>query len=219
MSAKAAAKKDLRQNIISAFMEFLLENETRPKSVFKFCKLNNIKEEDFYKHFGSIESLEKEVWQQFYHQTITLLEKNDTYETYSSRDKMLSFFFTFFELLTLNRSYVLFALRSHKNTLSSLEQLSVLRRSYKHFVDELITEDNSEKNLKITKYNPKLLSEAAWLQFLFLLKFWIEDSSAGFEKTDLAIEKSVNTIFDVFDNTPLERIVDFGKFLFKERFA
>ncbi|NAS11846.1 TetR family transcriptional regulator C-terminal domain-containing protein [Poritiphilus flavus] len=219
MATKAAAKKDLRKNIISAYMEFVLENETRPRSVFKFCKLNNIKEEDFYKHFGSIEGLEKEVWQQFYHQTSSLLEKNEAYESYSSRDKMLSFFFTFFELLTLNRSYALFALGSHKNTLSSLEQLSVLRRSYKDFVNLLISEDNAEKNLKITKYNPKLLSEAAWLQFLFLLKFWIDDSSAGFEKTDLAIEKSVNTIFDVFDNTPLERIVDLGKFLFKERFA
>ena len=54
---------------------------------------------------------------------------------------------------------------------------------------------------------------------VFLLKFWMEDDSAGFEKTYLAIEKSVNTIFDVFDNTPLESIIDFGKFLFKENFA
>jgi hypothetical protein len=52
---------------------------------------------------------------------------------------------------------------------------------------------------------------------MFLLKFWIDDSSAEFEKTDIAIEKSVNTIFDVFDNTPLEQVIDFGKFLYKER--
>jgi hypothetical protein len=52
---------------------------------------------------------------------------------------------------------------------------------------------------------------------LFLLKFWMDDDSAGFEKTDMAIEKSVNTIFDVFDNTPLDAVFDFGKFLWKER--
>ena len=33
----------------------------------------------------------------------------------------------------------------------------------------------------------------------------------------MAIEKSVNTIFDVFDNTPLEKVVDLGKFLYKEQ--
>ena len=47
----------------------------------------------------------------------------------------------------------------------------------------------------------------------------MEDSSPRFEKTDMAIEKSVNTIFDLFDNTPLDSIVDFGKFLYKETFA
>ena len=47
----------------------------------------------------------------------------------------------------------------------------------------------------------------------------MDDHSPQFEKTDVAIEKSVNTVFDVFDNTPLERVLDFGKFLFKERMA
>ena len=36
---------------------------------------------------------------------------------------------------------------------------------------------------------------------------------------DQAIEKSVQTAFDVFDNTPLSALVDFGKFLWKEKFA
>ena len=63
----------------------------------------------------------------------------------------------------------------------------------------------------------QVFSEGAWLQFLFLLNFWANDDSAQFEKTDIAIEKSVNTIFDLFDNTPLNSILDFGKFLWKEK--
>jgi len=47
----------------------------------------------------------------------------------------------------------------------------------------------------------------------------MDDDSAGFEKTDVAIEKSIHTIFDVFENTPLDNIIDFGKFLFKEKFT
>ena len=80
-------------------------------------------------------------------------------------------------------------------------------------------EDNEEKQLKILQKNETVFSEGAWIQTMFLIKFWMDDNSAEFEKTDVAIEKSVNTIFDVFDNTPFERVIDFGKFLFKERMA
>ena len=47
----------------------------------------------------------------------------------------------------------------------------------------------------------------------------MNDNSADFEQTDVAIEKSVKVIFDVFATKPLESVLDFGKFLFKERFA
>ena len=45
----------------------------------------------------------------------------------------------------------------------------------------------------------------------------MEDNSAGLENTDVAIEKSVRAIFDVFDTQPLESVLDFGKFLWKEK--
>ncbi len=46
----------------------------------------------------------------------------------------------------------------------------------------------------------------------------MEDSSPSFEKTDMAIEKSVQTVFELFDNTPLDSVIDFGKFLWNEKF-
>ena len=55
-------------------------------------------------------------------------------------------------------------------------------------------------------------------KLLFLLKFWMDDSSPSFEKTDMAIEKSVQTVFELFDNTPLDSVIDFGKFLWNEKF-
>ena len=72
---------------------------------------------------------------------------------------------------------------------------------------------------KITKKPVAIVSEAVWIQFLFLMRFWMKDDSAGFDKTDVAIEKSVNTVFDVLDNTPLDSIIDLGKFLWKEQMS
>ena len=219
MAAKTTTKKVTEDGIIVMFMEYVLEHESIPKSIYKFCKENNITEEDFYKYFGSVEGLQKAIWKKFFTNTEALMQKNKEYGGFSNKDKMLTFFFSFFELLTLNRSYVLFVLGDKREMLKNLEQLKGLRRHVKAFATELIEDGNADKTYRITQRNPKIFSEGAWLQFLFLLNFWMDDSSAGFEKTDMAIEKSVNTIFDVFDNTPLESILDFGKFLYKENFA
>ena len=203
--------------IIEIYMNYVLEHERVPKSIYKFCKVNKIEEPDFYQYFGSVETLQKAIWSKFYEHTFDLIHKNKEYYTFSNKDKMLTFFYSFFELLTMNRSYVLFALQSNKSMIENLRQLKGLRNHVKAFTSELIEDGNENKSLKITKHNPKLFSEAAWVQFMFLLKFWMDDDSAGFEKTDMAIEKSINTAFDVFEHTPLENILDFGKFLFKEK--
>ncbi|MEO2051109.1 MAG: TetR family transcriptional regulator C-terminal domain-containing protein, partial [Allomuricauda sp.] len=165
------------------------------------------------------DTIQQSIWSRFFESTLTLLKKNEQYESMTNEERMLTFFFTFFENLTLNRSYVLFALKEHKNSFEGLAQLKGLRKDFKDFATELIRESNEEKNLKILKYNEPLFSEGAWLQLLFLLKFWMEDGSPGFEKTDIAIEKSVTTIFQIFENTSLEKIIDFGKFLYKEKFV
>jgi hypothetical protein len=49
------------------------------------------------------------------------------------------------------------------------------------------------------------------------MKFWLDDTSSSFEKTDIYIEKSVNTSFDIFNTKPLKSLIDFGKFIFKEK--
>eukprot|EP00035_Acanthoeca_spectabilis_P027799 m.467892 g.467892 ORF g.467892 m.467892 type:complete len:218 (+) comp26986_c0_seq1:180-833(+) len=217
MSAKA--KAITKETITSMFMDYVLEHEKVPKSVYKFCKVNKIDESDFYIYFGSISAIQNGIWSSFFNNTISVIEKNKEYVGFTNRDKMLTFFFTFFEVLTLNRSYVLFVIENSESSLKNLGQLKSLRKEIKEYAKGLINDGNENKNLKITKHNPQLFSEGAWLQFMFLLNFWKSDDSAGFEKTDVAIEKSVNTIFDVFDNTPLENLLDFGKFLYKETFA
>lgn len=119
----------------------------------------------------------------------------------------------------LNRSYILFSLEQGDNKLDKLAQLKSLRSHFKGFAKGLIEEGNDEKDLKITQHPVGLFSEAAWGQLLFLLKFWLEDNSPSFEKTDALIEKSVKVAFEVFDNTRLDTLLDLGKFLWKEKMS
>lgn len=223
-TGKAKALKEInktmsKEEIISVYMDYVLLNEKIPLSVYKFCKVNNLTEAEFYKHFGSFQGLQIEIWNSLFQQSILVINQDEVYSTYTNREKMLAFYYTFFEMLTLNRSYMLFVLREHKDVMRNLSQLKGLRRNVKHFASQLIQEKNEEKQLKILKQSVTIFSEGAWLQTLFLLKYWMDDNSAGFENTDLAIEKSVRAIFDVFDTKPMESILDFGKFLWKEKMA
>lgn len=216
---KTTKKKVTKEHIITGYMEYVLEHGKQPLTVFKFCKDQKIEEQEFYNCFGSFKALQQHIWVALYDSTVATLHKDKSFESYPNKDKMLSFFYTMFGNLTANRSYVLFVLQEHKNMLKNLEQLRELRHKVKAFSTALIEAGNDEKSYRVTKNPVALFSEGAWLQFMFLLKYWMDDTSAAFEKTDVAIEKSVKAIFDVFETTPLESILDFGKFLVKENFA
>lgn len=210
-------KKFSKEILIGLYMNYVLEHEKMPRSVYKFAKEHHITEEQFYNYYGSFEGLRKGIWNQFYINTMQVMQESIEFESFTPREKLLTFYYTFFELLTANRSYVLLTLNENPNKLKNLEQLKVLRKDVKSFAKELISEGNENKNTQILKQSEVVFSEAAWVQFLFILKFWLEDNSAKFESTDVVIEKSVNTVFDLFDNTPLERVIDLGKFLWKEK--
>lgn len=212
-------KKPGEDEIIAIYMDYVLEQEKTPRSVYKFTKDNGMSEQDFYKFFGSFEGLRKAIWDRFFDNSVAVMEKSKEYASFENREKLLTFFYTMFEVLTANRSYVLYTLNEHGPSLKSMDQLKNLRKSIKGYARTLIQDRNSKKSMKLFQKNEMIFSEGVWVQFLFLLRFWMDDNSPQFESTDVAIEKSVNTVFDLFDNTPLERVVDFGKFLWKERMA
>lgn len=213
-----AKKKTITENdIISFYMEHVMENNENPKSVYTFAKANNFEESKFYAHFASFKAIETRVFKTFFDNTISILEKSEEFQSYDARNKLLSFYFTFFENLTANRSYVMYALHQYKNNMKGLSLLTELKKSFTNFIDSLGIEMIAIKQEQIEKIQTRALQESAWLQLLLTMKFWMDDTSASFEKTDIFIEKSVNTSFDVLNVVPLKSIIDLGKFIFKEK--
>ena len=216
---KAATKKNPidDNHIIMMYMNSVLENNHRPKNVYLFCKENAIEEADFYSFFGSFSAVKQAIWVKFFENAIASIEKDENYSSYTDKNKLLTLFFTLFEIMTLNRSYVLFSLQENNDGLKNLKDLKQFRSSFKSFIVEIIEENPNESFVKLEKITKPVFSEGAWIQFLFILKFWIDDTSKSFEKTDIVIEKSVNTVVDLLNTKPLESLFDLGKFLWKER--
>ncbi len=211
---KSAITKD---KIVSLYMNYRLENNDKPKSVYQFAKTNSFDETEFYSFFGTLESVEKEIFKMFLEKAIALIQKDPSYATYDMKNKMLSFYFTFFEMLSANRSYVVMSLKEHQNQLKNVMQLSSLRIGFKNYITKIMTDEVRTQYEKFQNFQEKAIQETAWIQFLLTMKFWLDDESPAFEKTDIYIEKSVKATFELMNIAPLESLIDFGKFIFKEK--
>lgn len=203
--------------LIELYMNAVLEKNEAPKNVYLFCKEHAIEEADFYSFFNSLDAVKEAIWVKFFDNVVGMLQKDSNYASYENRNKLLSLYFTLFEILTLNRSYIFYALKDNKEGLRNLKQLASLRNHFKDYIVDILKSGETEKDSKVKKITRPVFSEGAWLQFLFILKFWLEDTSKGFEKTDIMIEKAVKATFDILDTTPLESLFDLGKFIWKER--
>lgn len=213
-----AKKKSITESkIIEFYMDYVLTHNEQPKSVYAFAKDNNFEEQKFYEFFGSFNALEQSIFKVFFDNAHAVIEKSEDYINFDARNKLLSFYYTFFEILTANRSYAVYALEHNKNQLKSLKTLAKLKQRFSNYIEHLNIKTLDLKQEQLERLQNRGLKETAWLQLLVTMKFWLDDTSPSFEKTDLFIEKSVRASFDIIDTTPLKSLIDLGKFLYKEK--
>ena len=212
-----AKKKNINKDfIINKYMDYVLTYNEDPKSVYLFTKENDFDEQTFYTYFTSFDSIQSSIFEAFHQNTISLLEKSEDYSTYNAQNKLLSYYYTLFEILTANRSYVVHVLKGKKEALKKIKALKSFKEHFKVFIKSLEIPTLDFKQERIEKIQNRAIEESAWMQFIFTLKFWLEDTSTSFEKTDVFIEKSVNTSFDLMNIEPVKSVIDLGKFLYKE---
>lgn len=207
------------EKILSDYGNYLLTHGERPKNIFVFAKENHFDEKEFYQFFSSFEHLEKEILKHFFQKSLELSQEIEGFEDMSAKERLLNLYFIFFENLTMNRSLVLMILG--KKNLSTLQKLHELKSEHQKFIKTLDFNDLEileKAKDSIKNFNEKSREEALWLHFLSSVEFWQKDESPSFEKTDLFIEKTIDTGFEFLNNEPLKKIIDLGKFLWKEKF-
>ena len=207
------------EKILSDYGNYLLIHGERPKNIYVFAQENHFDEKEFYQFFSSFEHLEKEILKHFFQKSLELSLEIEGYEDMSAKERLLNLYFIFFENLTMNRSLVLMILG--KKNLSTLQKLHELKSEHQTFIKTLDFNDLEileKAKDSIKNFNEKSREEALWLHFLSIIEFWQKDESPSFEKTDLFIEKTIDTGFEFLNNEPLKKIIDLGKFLWKEKF-
>ena len=216
MSKKTKINKE---KLIEAYMDYVLQHSETPKSVYSFAKMNDFEESEFYNFFGSFNALESAVYELFFDKTMKTLQNSIEYKGYDAMNQLLSFYFTFFGNLTANRSYIFNSLKLEINSLHSKNKLNLLRKKFLNFIDELDLGGRDLSNKQLDNIKNSVVNESYWIQMLATIKFWMDDDSADFEKSDLFIEKSIAASFELSNTKPLKSVIDFGRFLFKEKIS
>lgn len=208
-----------QDKIFELYGDYILNHGERPKNIYRFAKDNEFEEKDFYNYFSSFEQIEKLMLVNLFNKSIELAsEVNDAKEV-TSKEKLLNVYFIFFENMTMNRSLVLMILGNSKMHFAKVA--NQLKETHRNFIKTLDFNDwemieKAKDNIR--NFHEKAREEALWLHLVSAIEFWKKDTSPSFEKTDIYIEKTIDTGFELMDNEPLRKVLDLGKFLFKENF-
>ena len=206
-----------QEKIFELYGDYLLNHGEKPKNVYLFAKENNFEEKEFYHYFSGFEQIESEILNHLFTKSLELASEVNSSSEVTTKEKLLNVYYIFFENMTMNRSLVLSILGSNK--IQNIKTLQNLRETHKQFVNTLdFNEWEMIEKAKedIRKINEKSRQEVLWLHLVSAIDFWKKDTSPDFEKTDIFIEKTVDTGFELMDNEPLRKLADLGKFLFKE---
>ena len=74
------------------------------------------------------------IWVKFFENATASIEKDEAYKNYTDKDKLLALYFTLFEIMNLNRSYILFTLKENKQGLKNLKFLKQFRNIKRNWI-------------------------------------------------------------------------------------
>ncbi len=210
------AKKTItKKSIQSGYQDYLLEFGKIPETVRVFTKHLGIDDESFFKHYGSLNNIEASIWEDYYSMTLQTIQKDPDFEEMTSREKHLSFLYTMLEIIKPDRSYILFKLANKKQGELPMELKKAQR---------IITQSDDVMWAKTFDFLPERAKETTQSVYkrvlsahsISMLFFWVRDDSGDSKETDIFIEKSTRTVFDIGELPALDSIFDLSKFFIQK---
>ncbi len=203
--------------LVDAYLDYVLTEGHRPPTVYAFTKKLKLQESAFYKEFSSFDALEEKVLMLLAEEVIESLTDSKEWTGFSAREKVLSFFFAIIEKLKEKRSFLQWLQDQTPNHEMKPAYLMGFKVAFEQMADSILAKGMDDQEVKKRGKLSDKYTDALWIQFLFIYRFWLKDKSSDFEKTDEAIEKSVNLYFDLVGQSPLDSMIEFGKFLLHNR--
>ena len=140
--------------------------------------------------------------------TFMICNADEHYESYSAREKMLAFTFTF--LQTINTDSEKYQLLLAQNRLPFLLHPSIkaLKDEFSVFASNLIFDASNTGEIQARPFISKSYFPILWNAFYAILIYWKNDTSENKEKSDVMVEKTIHFAFDILSPNAIESGID-----------
>lgn len=204
---------ETRERLLTAFRAHLLEHGGPPASVFKFTRDLGLEERAFFAEFPNFDALEGEMWSGLVARVADAVAAGAEWDGFTARQRLLTFLFAFCEESLAWRSLLLQRVLPC-GPVARPPHLRGLERRFKEFIGPVLDHGHATGEIADRGLLREAYPEAFFLHFRAVVDFHLKDTSAGYERTDAFIEKSVALAFDLLRTQAFDSAVDFAKFVF-----
>lgn len=208
---------DKKQTLQEAYIKFELTQGRAPHSVFELIQDLELSESDFYGLFSSLQHLKSGILVQLLETTFGHLDADENYVEYSGKEKLLALYFTLFQQFLGKRSYLLFNYSDFKKAPDKSKDWMPFLKALTERTKLILDEAKAQQEIQDRPLIGDHYAKGFQLIFTYLFRVWINDESEDFATTDAAIEKSVQLSMELLDHSPLDALLDFGKFALKTK--
>jgi hypothetical protein len=198
----------MEDKIIETYKTMLISGEEAINSFTLSNKLG-ISEKEFFQHFSSTEDVGRRIWAKLGDEVIESLNNSEEVAEYSSLNKILAYYFTFFEIALGYRSFI-------ERTIDKPELLRSYKDKFKEYVSDIIQEgiamEEIVERLSLSSYYPDML----WQLHLRLVNFWLQDTSEHFVETEKAIEVYSKLPLEFMQHNLMDSVYETVKFSFEQ---
>lgn len=205
------------EKITKGYIEFELLNGRAPHSVFELTKKIKMEETVFYQSFGNLEQVQQSIPLNLLKKTLSIMDEDPQYGSFSAREKLLALYFTLFEQFQTQRSYLLLKYNDLRKAPQSMKDWKLFFEEMETRVENILSDGKISDEIKDRPIIGNHFAKCFKLVFTYLFRVWMNDDSVEFANTDAAIEKTVNLSVDMLGTSPIDSILDFGKFALKTK--
>ncbi len=205
-----------KEQIKNAFIQYIRQHGKAPATPYNLMAELGEDEKYFYDNYSSFATIEQDIWGEYLTETVQRLRSESVYAEYTVREKLLAFYFTLVEVLKENRSFVTNEL-SARNGGFRRKVLADFKNGFYEYINILLEEGMDTGEVEQRMFIAKKYDTLLWAETEFLIRFWVRDDSKNFERTDAAVEKTVNFAMDLIGRNLADSAFDFVKFLFQRK--
>ncbi len=195
-----------KENIQQHYKAYVAEHAKKPSSVYALMKTLDEAESHFYKQYASFGALENEIWGAYAQATVNSLLAEEVYQEYSAREKLLAFMFTLCEVLKEERSFAQLSFpKKARTAIRTPKALRNFRSVFQEWMKEVLREGMETTEVKQRFFVSNYYDRVIWPAVVLVMDYWLKDESAEMKDTDGFIEKTVNLVFSLLEETALEQ--------------